>query len=120
VDYNNPISVIGEMTMAEKVLLQRISETSRTLFSAIKRLKKIGTELDVSRAQRWLSILKGNPSTEDLNSLWSEIQFIGSRMNYMDYTDNEFREAVSKLKNQMLDVIREARQHPSDQKDEPN
>ena len=106
--------------MNEKVLSQKISEIAKTLADMIKRMKKIGNELDVNRAQIWLEVLQDEPSKDELNKLWSEIQVIGSRMNYMDYTDNEFRDASNKLKKQMLDVISEIRKNPANQKDGPN
>ena len=106
--------------MNEKMLSHRLLEVTKTLIVIIKRLKKIGTKLDINRVQNWLNTLEQEPLKDDLNNLWSEIQHIGSRMNYIDYADSEFRELSYKLKDQMLDVIIELRQDLDTQKDEPN
>jgi hypothetical protein len=99
---------------------RNIFETIKTLELMIKRLKKIGEKADIARSQNWLVILKGNPSKNDINQVWSEVQLIGRHMGYMDYLDNEYREISSKLKNQMLDLIAIVRKNPTIQKDKPD
>jgi len=91
--------------MNEKLLSQKLSEVVKTLAVIIRRLKKIGTESDMDRVQNWLNILDQQPSTDDLNKLWNEVQGIGSHMNYMDYADDEFKGMSDSLKGQILDVI---------------
>lgn len=91
--------------MNEKPWSRELAEVIKLFDVMIKLLKKFGVKSDIDRAQAWFFALQRDPSKDDLNILWSEIQHIGSRMNYMDYADEKYIEVVGKIKDQMLNVI---------------
>jgi hypothetical protein len=88
-----------------KLIEENISKVIPIFEALIKRLKTIGQDSDVLRAQNWLVILKDKPSKDDLNDVWGDIQHIGSHMSYMDYVDDDYQKIVENLKSQMLDII---------------
>lgn len=90
--------------MQDRPLEQRIKEVIATLNDLIRLLESLGAS-EVSTVQRWKVVLESEPSSNEINEIWRQLQHIGTHMGYMDYAHPAYDATVERLLDQMEEII---------------
>lgn len=90
--------------MQDQSLEQYTKEVIDTINELVELLESLGAP-EVSMVQRWKAILEGEPSIDEINEIWRQLQHVGTHIGYMDYTHPAYETTIERLLDQMEEII---------------